>query len=222
MENINQIYIINLQHRKDRWEACMKQLNRYNIRNYVRFDAIKPDLNQIDPVQYSQNNLRIDTNYIRGSLGCKLSHLNIIKHAKQNNIEQILILEDDFLMSENFIHKFNSTMQKVKKKNLSFDMLYLGFSVVRSDPYIDTDITNLKKLKNCHTTHAYMLNKHFYDTIINEIETCYCEIDVCYANLQKKNENIYGISPCLIGQRESYSDILNKNVDYKKSITLDF
>lgn len=221
MENINQIYIINLKHRTDRWDKCIKQLNKYNITRYIRFDAIKPDLNEINPIQYSKNNLRINTNYIIGALGCKLSHLNIIKHARQNNFKQILILEDDFLLADNFIHKFDSIIEKINKKNIIIDMLYLGFSVVRSDPYIDTDITNLKKLRNCHTTHAYMLNEHFYNTIINEIETCYCEIDVCYANLQKKYKNIYGISPCLVGQQESYSDILNKNVDYTHCITLD-
>ena len=221
MENINQIYIINLKHRTDRWDKCIEQLNKYNITRYIRFDAIKPDLNEINPIQYSKNNLLVNTNYIIGSLGCKLSHLNIIKHAKKNNFKQILILEDDFLLTDNFIHKFDSIIEKINKKNIIIDMLYLGFSVVRTDPYNDTEITNLKKLKNCHTTHAYILNESFYDTVINEVDTCYCEIDVCYVNLQKKYENIYGISPCLISQRESYSDILNKDVDYNHYITLD-
>ena len=50
---------------------------------------------------------------------------------------------------------------------------------------------------------------------------CYCEIDVCYAKLQKKYNNIFGIYPCLITQRESFSDILNRNVNYDQYIKLD-
>ena len=99
-------------------------------------------------------------------------------------------------------------------------MLYLGFSIVRKDPYIDTNINFLKKVTKAHTTHAYMLNNSFYETAIQEINRCCCEIDVCYANMQKKY-NIYGIYPCLITQMESYSDILNRNVNYNKVINLD-
>ena len=39
--------------------------------------------------------------------------------------------------------------------------------------------------------------------------------------MQQKYENIYGVFPCLITQRDSYSDILNRNVNYKKFIELD-
>ena len=82
-------------------------------------------------------------------------------------------------------------------------------------------MNNLKKLKNAHTTHAYILDKSFYDTIINEINNCFCEIDVHYANIQKKYNNIYGIFPSIITQRASYSDIMQKDVDYNNVIKLD-
>ena len=80
---------------------------------------------------------------------------------------------------------------------------------------------NLKKLIKGHTTHAYILSESFYDIVIDKIRQCYCEIDICYVKMQQKYENIYGIFPCLITQRESYSDILNRNVNYKKFIELD-
>ena len=135
MNKIDKIYIINLKERTDRWQHCLKQLNKYNITNFTRFDAVKPDLNKVNPIQYSKN--------------------------------------------------------------------------------------NLKKLTNGHTTHAYLLNRSFFQNIINEILKCYCEIDVCYAKMQKKYNHIYGIYPCLITQMESYSDILNKNVNYDQYIKLD-
>ena len=85
MENIDKIYIINLKNRIDRWEKCLEQLKRYNITNFERFNAIRPDLSKIDPIQYSKNNLKIDKNYIIGALGCKLSHLEVIKKQKKIN-----------------------------------------------------------------------------------------------------------------------------------------
>ena len=221
MDNIDKIYIINLKERTDRWKKCIEQLNKYNITNYERFDAIKPDLNKINPIQYSKNNLKLGKKYIIGTMGCKLSHYKIIIESRKNKYKQILILEDDFLLTNNFIEKFSQILNNMNTHKIHYDMLYLGFSIVRKNPYIDTEIENLKKIKNGHTTHAYILNNTFYDNIINEIMTCHCEIDVCYANLQKKNNNIYGIYPCLITQRESFSDILNKTVNYNKFIKLD-
>ena len=94
-------------------------------------------------------------------MGCKLSHLNIIIDAKQNNYKQILILEDDFLLTNNFLNKFSTISNKIQSHNIHIDMLYLGFSIVRKNPYENTNIDNLKKLTNGHTTHAYLLNQSF-------------------------------------------------------------
>ena len=44
MDKIDKIYIINLKDRIDRWNDSLVQLNKYNIENYERFDAIRPDL----------------------------------------------------------------------------------------------------------------------------------------------------------------------------------
>lgn len=218
MEYIDQIYIINLKNRTDRWNTCIEQLIKHNITNYKRFNAIRPDLTKINPIQYSKNNMKLSKNYIRGALGCKLSHLSVINDAKINNYSKILILEDDFLLCNNFIEKYNKIIKDINENNINYAMLYLGFSIVRDNPYIDTKINILKILKNAHTTHAYILDKSFYDTIINEINTCYCEIDACYANMQKKYNNIYGIFPVLITQIASYSDIMQKHVQYNKEI----
>tara|TARA_B110001450_G_scaffold235479_1_gene240218 strand:+ start:17777 stop:18442 length:666 start_codon:yes stop_codon:yes gene_type:complete len=219
MENIDRIYIINLKERTDRWKMCIEQLAKFNIKNYERFDAIRPDLTKINPIHYSKNNMKHSKNYIIGALGCKLSHLQIIKDANEKMYNQILILEDDFLFCDNFIEKYNDIISNIEQNKININMLYLGFSIVRPNTFIDTSISFLKKLNNGHTTHAYILNKTFYDIIIGEINNCCCEIDVCYANIQK-NYEIYGIYPCLISQMNSYSNIMERDVDYKKFINL--
>ena len=221
MNTINKIYIINLKEREDRWAKCLEQLEKYNITNYKRFDAIKPNFDNINPIHYSKNNLKLDKKYIIGAFGCKLSHLKIIMEAKQKKYKQILILEDDFMLTNNFLEKFSQIINNIKLHKINVDMLYLGFSIMRDNTYEDTDIANLKKMIKGHTTHAYILYESFYDIIIDNIQQCQCEIDICYVKMQQKYENIYGIFPCLITQRESYSDILNRNVNYKKYIKLD-
>jgi len=219
MNNIDKIYIINLKHRTDRWEKCLEQLNKYNITNYERVDAICPDINNIDKSQYKNFNDK-SKKYLTGQMGCKLSHYNVIQTAKKQNYTQILILEDDFLLCEKFIEKFNELTKLIENENIQLNMLYLGFSNYFKNAYTDTSITNIKKMKNAMTTHAYILHNSFYNNVLNEIENSSYEIDVCYSYLQKKND-IYGIYPCLISQQPSFSDILNRNVNYSEFIKLE-
>ena len=60
MDNISKINITNLEERTDRWKDCLAQLQKYNINNYERFDAIRPNLEEIDSILYEKNNLQID------------------------------------------------------------------------------------------------------------------------------------------------------------------
>lgn len=221
MDGIDKIFIINLDYRVDRWKKCEEQLKEYNISNYERVSAVKEEIKDIKE-NYS-GFLSKDEKYIIGANGCKKSHLKILKKAKAENINNILILEDDFLLCKNFIDKYNSTIEQIKLNNIEFDILYLGFSIIEdgiSKTIInDTEIKNVKKIKNAYTTHAYILNIKTYDTFIKEIELSDCEIDASYNYIQHKYKAI-GILPSLISQNFSYSDIQHKNVNYT-SIHLD-
>ena len=61
----------------------------------------------------------MDEKYIIGALGCKLSHIEIIKNAKKL-YKQILILEDDFLLCENFIEKYNKISSDIEKNKYRY------------------------------------------------------------------------------------------------------
>ena len=69
---------INLENRLDRKEHIEKELEILDI-PYERFNAIKiPEF---------------------GALGCSLSHIECLKYAINNNLDNILILEDDFQLT---------------------------------------------------------------------------------------------------------------------------
>ena len=72
-DNINNVYYINLEERKDRKEHVEKQLDLLGWK-YQRFNAIKNK---------------------SGRLGCSLSHLNLLMEAKKKDLPYIVIIEDD-------------------------------------------------------------------------------------------------------------------------------
>jgi len=205
MDFFDKIFVINLEHRKDRWKKCTEQLI-----DIERFNAIKLPLNQIDKKYHNNLNSphRNKPKYIIGAVGCKLSHLNIIKIAKERNYKNILILEDDFLLCKNFEEEF----KKVLNEKVEWSMLYLGCSFSQYSKTINSKI--LRKANGVKTTHAYCLKNNIFDTIINDLENCGCEIDDYYCRLQMK-EKVLICNPSLITQRDDYSDILHRKVNYK-------
>ena len=102
--NIDKVFIINLEHREDRRNKIIKELQRIGIINYEFFKAIRPSEKMIQqwnpdflnpiPNWFKQTG-GDETKYKIGSLGCMLSHLEIIKLSIKNKYENVLILEDD-------------------------------------------------------------------------------------------------------------------------------
>ena len=73
-DKFNKIYCINLKSRTDKRNKIEEQAKKYNL-----------DINYFDAVAKPDNPMR----------GCLESHLEILKLAKRDNLDNVLILEDD-------------------------------------------------------------------------------------------------------------------------------
>jgi GR25 family glycosyltransferase involved in LPS biosynthesis len=190
------IYYINLDHRLDRKELIEKELNEYKL-SFERFSAIKNSF---------------------GILGCSKSHLSLLKYAKEQNFERILILEDDFtflVSKEEFYNEINQLLC------VDFDVCMISYN---TKILKDSEYPFLKKVIDSQTMSGYIVNKHYYDILIECLEKSnyYLEktrivsiyaCDISIKELQKK-DNWYQTTIRLGKQRESYSNIENKNVNY--------
>ena len=65
-------YYINLEHRKDKNEINIKELKKIGINNPNRFNAIKKD---------------------NGAIGCYMSHIEVLKKARENNWNYVTVLK---------------------------------------------------------------------------------------------------------------------------------
>ena len=91
-------------------------------------------------------------------------------------------------------------------------------------PYTKID-ENCIKVNNCQTTTGYIVKKHYFDTLIDNFKRGLLRlfnepnkhiifaIDQYWKLLQKK-DNWYLIIPISVIQREDYSDIEKRNVNY--------
>ena len=217
----DKIFIINLDHRKDRWEQCIQQLKKYNITNYERFSAIKPKLKDLPKKYYNKLECpsRLDS-YKIGAMGCKLSHYEIIKMSYDNNYENILILEDDitFLFNENFHSLLTKLSPHINLIKDCFGLLYLSGNHLGG--LIKQITPNISLIKGILSTGSYIINRKAMKMIIDQLINYDREIDVYYSNILHNNIHCFCFIPHLTKQNEDYSDILNKKVRYSLKDTL--
>lgn len=195
---INVMYI-NLDSRIDRRIHIETQLRKINVINPERFKAVKLE---------------------NGALGCSMSHLKCVEHAKINNYSYTLICEDDmeFLDPELFL----SQLQKFLIDNQDWDVVLIaGNNMIPYQPIDDTCI----KIYNCQTTTGYIVKQQYYDTLIanykeginklmKEPSNNDFKIDKYWFQLQKK-DNWYLIIPLTIIQKEDYSDVEKKVTNFR-------
>ena len=202
---INAVLYINLAHRKDRKKHIENEFKNLKslYKTIYRIDAIK------------HNN---------GAKGCAQSHIKALQYAKDNNFENALIVEDDLKFKiKNPVKIINNILDKL---NNNYDVLM--FSGNYNEKLQKTNIKNLSRPKNTKTTSCYLVNKHYYDKLIEVFSESYNNlddiknvpnikkwaIDTNWFKLQKK-DNWYIFFPTIAYQMSDYSDIEKKNVDYK-------
>lgn len=198
MLNINHILYINLEHRIDRKNHVENQFKNLNL-HATRFNALK------------MNN---------GAVGCSLSHLKCLEMAKKNKWDQVMIVEDDItFLDPNLLKKQLNTFMS---RHHDWDVVLLGGNNISPFQTIDECCI---KVRHCQTTTGYIVKKHYYDKLIQNIKKglnyllrepekhFLYAIDKFWLHLQKI-DNWYLIVPLSVVQQPGYSDIEHKNTNY--------
>ena len=200
LDDIKNIFYINLKVRTDRRKHVEQQLNQLGLRSYERFNAIKT------------------TN---GAVGCTLSHIKCLELAKERGYDHVLIVEDDILFLEPtvFIKQINIFLSNKHK----WDVVIFGGNNV--PPYERIDDSCIA-VSSCQTTTGYLVNAHYFDTLLANFKEGLRKllsepekhidyaIDKYWFHLQAIHK-WYLITPLTVVQREDYSDIEKKVINYQ-------
>tara|TARA_R110001592_G_scaffold153364_1_gene381756 strand:+ start:228 stop:899 length:672 start_codon:yes stop_codon:yes gene_type:complete len=215
MENItvndffNQVYLINLKRRPDKLKVCQQlfaKLNiKYKISEAIDFcDGIPEDY----PVKPIEGSFLWDR--APGAWGCYVSHLEIIKDAKKNNYDKILILEDDVAIDDNFLSLFS---QKVKDLPQDWKLFYLGASAHTGIP--KKKVTDhISQTFESFTTSSYGIHSSIYDTILESEKVADKTIDLFLVKDIQSTHPCYVVTPTIMWQSAGFSDIQQKHLNY--------
>lgn len=202
--NIKNTFYINLSQRTDRKAHVENQLNEIGIKNATRFNAVC---------------------LADGAIGCAISHLKCLEHARNNQWDHVLIVEDDieFLNPTLFINQFNTFL----KTHTNWDVVLLAGNNL--PPHKQIDDTCIQ-VNYCQTTTGYLIKNHYFITLIKNIRESIANlirepnkrfiyaIDKYWISLQK-TDKWFLITPLTVTQREDYSNIEKKNTNYKRQMT---
>jgi len=190
------IYCINLDERVDRWEQSLSELKGLDLTQVMRFPAVK---------------------HVDGAVGCRDSHVSVIKHAKQNNYKKILVLEDDFKVLPDSRDHISDALSELD--TIDWEIFYFG-ATIAPGATVTPVTTHVAHTNFAYTTHAYALNSCVFDHILHAIQK-YKVIDVFYNQQVVSRGKSFIINPLSIVQRECYSDIEQKHADYSQDM-IDF
>jgi GR25 family glycosyltransferase involved in LPS biosynthesis len=199
LDYIDKAYYINLDYRTDRKEIFENQIKNLGF-DAERYDAVQLKLEDID------NPFR-DTSWHK-KMGCCQSHINLIKLAKEQNLKNIWILEDDCTFVDGFMEKAKKCIDELK--NLEWDVFYFGGEPNReAEPHSDL----LVKTNGVYGAHSYIVNHTFYDKVITHIPNNTL-LDVYYLSFNEADKNFYLSKELLCLQDgNSESDLWGGKVD---------
>jgi hypothetical protein len=201
-DRFDKVYCVNLDKRTDRLENFQKQVDKHNLGDYTRISAV--DGKTLDLSDYSKT-------LSCGELGLVLTNLQIIKEAKENNFEKILILEDDCTFEDEIIN----IQEYFDKLPFDWDMLYMGGNHNVHIGVMPPNVINEKvcKLHTTYSTHFVGIKNTVYDHILLLLSHYKNPLDVSYVTLQKIF-NVYSFYPAIAKQIVDFSDIQNSITDY--------
>ena len=212
----DKIYCINLEHKQNVWKKVKRVFDKNSI-EVERFEAINGSkisdkefnnlLNKYNPNRLTGENAS-EKGLIenKNSLGCLLSHLELIKKAKLNNYKRILIFEDDVILSK----EFNKRISQINK--LDWSIIYLGASHFNWTGIEEK--VEFYLCKNTLGTFGYAIESSMYDDIINLLETKRKSVDNLLSELQDRNYGkCYTLYPNIVISNVEDSDIrVKKNI----------
>jgi GR25 family glycosyltransferase involved in LPS biosynthesis len=204
LQSLKNVLYINLDERPDRKTEVESELEKVGFTSYTRFPAIR-----MHP----------------GDLGCSISHIECITMARDAGWDYVVVFEDDvvFTNPDLFIGQLEGFLEAHPD---DWDFLFLGGNNAGAYSQIDEYCV---KVSRCQTSFAYIVRRHYYDTLIECIQSniekqmraesdsgCYA-IDMSWFHLQER-DRWFLLTPLSLIQRPNYSDIIGCNTDYTKNL----
>ncbi len=224
---LNIVYIINLDRQKERWNLIQEELKSIQVKNsktlfnfserFSAIDANKQSLNtnKIKPTYKLEDQYFVDPNpqllniirekevnieLTEQEKAVALSHISIWEKIVKDNIHNALIIEDDVYYENKFSNKLNSLWAEITESEIEFDLIYLSFKKVDFNPNIKRISDNISIPKRgIWWFSGYILSNKGAKKLLNELPIV-GPIDL-WINHKFKDIKVYTYNESIINQK---------------------
>jgi hypothetical protein len=207
MDHIDVVYYINLDHRVDRRDQIVTELDKLGVpqEKRVRIPGVqKPGF---------------------GILGCGLAHKKTIETFLASPHKTCLILEDDFEITVD-IDYVHFLVNAVFENQIPFDCIMLAGCILKAE---STEYPFLLKVHDAHTASGYIITKEFAPVLLESYTESTKLLEETFLETGTKNISYhndiwwkryqpyfdwYILNPRVGEQRESFSDNLERDLKY--------
>lgn len=196
LEVFDRIIYINLDRREDR---------RKSIEDLLLSLAPKEKIERFAAIEHEN-----------GSIGCALSHIEVLRNIKKRGYARVLVVEDDIEINDETSLENIGRLVKIES-----DVLLLSANVIERHEFDET----VYRITESQTTAAYSPSQSVLDSLIAKFEESVellsqgvhpdlAAIDQNWKTLQK-SQRWLGTLPMPFRQTGGYSDIEKREVDYR-------
>jgi len=219
LNKVDKIYICHYTKLIDRKPLIDEQLLKYNLdvewvldhdKEYINIDEINKSLINIKNPLYldgfhNNRTLRLS------ELSLLLKHNYIWEKMIENDIESCLVLEDDILLSPDFVNKFN---QQIEGLSETFDLIWVGSCCNLHEPIVDGKFLYESK-RGSRCAHAYLISKKCAEKMLEFIKTSNYPVDFMFNSAIEnyKLEN-YWMEPDLIYQNTKLQSSIQNDTNF--------
>ena len=167
-----------------------KKLSREELQKYSKRHALKAKRRELST----------------GEIGCALTHAKIYQQMLDENLEEVLILEDDIVITQDLLHvllqrrNFPPEWEAVNFANTWAQAIPLGEPVCKN-----YRICRFKGIAN--RTSAYLINRQGAKKLIEHVYPIRLPADDLVGLTQMTGLRLYGITPSVVALADFKSDI---------------
>lgn len=154
MNSVFKIFIINLKSSVSRKEALKKRLDELNL-SAEFIEAVNGYA--LSNSELTQHTLPLNYAYMRGEVGCALSHQFIYKKMVAENITSALILEDDVNLPDNLAFVLSQITMSESRPEVTLLSRVNKFRNKKSHSFASG--LSLHRIHQASTAHAYIINR---------------------------------------------------------------
>jgi len=214
--NVDMVYICHYTKLKDRKEKMLEQLKASGIDNYMFVELFDKDSWEPEDIHHDYPFIDIDKklglNMNDGEKSLALKHAWVIMDSHNNAFSSVLVLEDDAVLCDDFVNKFNEYSKQLPD---NWDVAWVGSCFnLREPEELNKFVYKTNRGSRC--THAFALSRSFLRKAIDKSYNIREPSDFFYNRiLDELSAENYWFQPPLAFQSLDFCSSLKNDPEYR-------